>query len=138
MPADRETTGRAAPGRLAILYDGGCQICRVMVDRIRAFDNSGALDMLDLHDLGVRSAFAGLEFARLMEQLHAVDEHGRVFRGARAVNEILRRQRGIIRLFALLWHVPGYARLADWQYRRVARSRYRDALGRVVHPEGWR
>jgi len=138
MAPDGETIGRASPGRLAILYDGGCGMCRDMIDKVRAFDNSGALDMLDLHDPAVQAEFAGLEYDRMMEELHAVDEHGQVYRGARAVNEILRRQHGIIGMLSLLWYVPGYARLADWQYKRIAGSRYRDAPGRPFGSEDGR
>ena len=68
----------------------------------------------------------------LLEELHAVDESGRVYRGARAINEILRRQRGLKGYLAYLWYIPGYAWLADRQYKRIAASRYqRDASGRL-------
>src|SRR5581483_10125926 len=92
---------------------------------VRHFDSSGRIDALDLHDPSVRAAFPGLGVERLMQELHAVDDRGRVFRGARAVNEILRRQRGFVGLLAYLWYVPGYAWLADRQYRRIAAARYR-------------
>src|ERR1700730_16107154 len=116
-----ETSGRAAPGRLAVLYDAHCEVCRAMLQAVREFDNSGEIDALDLHDGAVSMSFPGLVRERLMRELHAVDDRGRVFRGARAVNEILRRQSGFAGLLAYLWYVPGYPWLADRQYKRIAR-----------------
>ena len=96
-----------------------------MLQAVRHFDSSGRIDALDLHDKSVRAAFPELDAERLMQELHAVDDQGRVFRGARAVNEILRRQSGFVGLLAYLWYVPGYAWLADRQYKRIAAARYR-------------
>jgi len=126
------SVGKASPGKLAILYDGSCQMCRASLDGIRQFDNSGQIAPLDLHHEEVRAQFPELKQENLLEELHAVDESGRVFRGARAINEILRRQRGLKGYLAYLWYVPGYAWLADRQYKRIAASRYaRDARGRL-------
>ena len=124
--------GKASPGKLAILYDGSCEMCRASIDGIRQFDNSGAIEPLDLHHEEVRAQFPELKLEKLLEELHAVDESGRVYRGARAINEILRRQNGLKGYLAYLWYVPGYAWLADRQYKRIAASRYaRDAQGRL-------
>ncbi|MGH7813445.1 MAG: thiol-disulfide oxidoreductase DCC family protein [Candidatus Binataceae bacterium] len=125
-------TGKAAPGRLAILYDGGCEMCRTALDGIRTFDNSGLIDAIDLNSEAAREHFPDLTREHLLEELHAVDGHGRVFRGARAINEVLRRQHGWKGLIAYLWYVPGYAWLADRQYKRISSTRHRrDALGRL-------
>ena len=124
--------GKASPGKLAILYDGACDMCRASVDGIRQFDNSGQMEPLDLQDAPARAKFPELKMERLLEELHAVDDSGRVYRGARAINEILRRQRGLKGFLAYFWYVPGYAWLADRQYKRIAASRYqRDAQGRL-------
>jgi predicted DCC family thiol-disulfide oxidoreductase YuxK len=136
MSADADeqaaSVGKASAGKLAILYDGSCEMCRASLDGIRQFDNSGNMEPLDLHREEVRAQFPDLKLENLLEELHAVDEHGRVFRGARAINEILRRQHGLKGYFAYLWYVPGYAWLADRQYKRIAASRYsRDANGRL-------
>jgi len=116
--------GKASPGKLKILYDGSCEICRAGIEGIRQFDNSGAIEPLDLHREEVRAQFPELKLENLLEELHAVDESGRVYRGARAINEILRRQRGLRGYLAYLWYIPPYAWLADWQYKRIAASRY--------------
>ncbi len=135
-PSANETSGRARPGRLAVLYDGACELCRTMLQAVRQFDNSGQIDALDLHDHSVRAGFPGLDSEHLMRELHAVDDQGRVFRGARAVNEVLRRQSGFVGLLAYLWYVPGYAWLADRQYKRIAAARYRHQPKRAVEPSG--
>jgi len=134
MVADEqaESIGRSSPGKLAILYDGSCEMCRASLDGIRQFDNSGKMEPLDLHDEEVRAKFPELKIENLLEELHAVDESGRVYRGARAINEILRRQNGLKGYLAYLWYIPGYAWFADRQYKRIAASRYqRDASGRM-------
>ena len=124
--------GKASRGMLAILYDGGCDMCRTSLKAIERFDVSGKLEPIDLHEPEVRAKFPDLEIKDLLEELHAVDDQGNVFRGARAINEILRIQPGIRGWLAYAWYIPGYARLADWQYKRIARSRYlRDASGRI-------
>jgi len=126
------SVGKASPGKLAILYDGSCEMCRASLDGIRHFDNSGQIEPLDLHHDDVGAKFPDLRRENLLEELHVVDETGRVFRGARAINEILRRQNGLKGYLAYLWYVPGYAWLADRQYKRIASSRYaRDAHGRL-------
>ncbi len=137
MPDSAPTriAAKASPGKLAILYDGSCEMCRASVAGIRHFDNSGCIEPLDLQDPGARAQFPGLRLEDMLVELHAVDEHGQVFRGARAINEILRRQTGLRGWLAYLWYVPGYAWLADRQYKRIAATRYeRDAHGRINTP----
>src|SRR5882762_955414 len=127
--------GKASAGKLAILYDGSCDMCRASVDGINQFDNSGLIEPLDLIDPDARAKFPDLKLEHLIEELHAVDDRGRVYRGARAINEILRRQHGLKGLLAYLWYVPMFAWLADRQYKRIAATRYdRDASGRIKTP----
>ena len=123
---------KATRGSLAILYDGGCEMCRTSVAAIERFDSSGKIELLDLHDPEIRANFPSFEMKDLLEELHAVDDQGTVYRGARAINEILRRQPGIKGWLAYAWYIPGYAWLADRQYKRIAASRYlRDASGKL-------
>jgi predicted DCC family thiol-disulfide oxidoreductase YuxK len=136
MPAEIKSAetdlGRASPGKLAILYDGDCELCRASIAAIRDFDASGRIEALDVRVEESRTRFGQIEPSDLLEQLHAVDDRGRIWRGARAINEILRRQPGVRGWLAYAWYVPGYAWLAEWQYRRIASSRYeRDAHGRL-------
>lgn len=130
MPA--ASSGKASPGKLAVLYDGSCEMCVASIAKLNRFDNSGALEMLDLDDKRARTEFPALKREDLVRELHIVDDGGRVFRGARAINEILGRQHGVRKLLSYLWYVPGYAWLADRQYKKIAASRYdRDADGRL-------
>jgi predicted DCC family thiol-disulfide oxidoreductase YuxK len=124
--------GKATRGMLAILYDGGCEMCRTSVQAIERFDSSGTIEPIDLHDPDARAKFPSLEMKDLLDELHAVDDQGVVYRGARAINEILRRQPGIKGWLAYAWYIPGYAWLAERQYKRIAASRYqRDASGQL-------
>ncbi len=127
--------GKASAGKLAILYDGSCEMCRASVDGIKQFDNSGLIEPLDLNDPDARAKFPDLKLENLLEELHAVDDEGHVYRGARAINEILRLQRRLKGYLAYLWYIPGYAWMADRQYKRIAASRFaRDARGKLKAP----
>jgi predicted DCC family thiol-disulfide oxidoreductase YuxK len=107
-------------------------MCIEGVNQACRFDNTGNLEPVDLFDPDVRARFPDLKLENLVEELHAVDDSGRVYRGARAVNEIVRRQNGLRSRLAYLWYIPGYAWLAHRQYKRIAASRYeRDAAGRL-------
>src|SRR5260370_27208484 len=93
--AQSAVPGKASAGKLAILYDGSCDMCRASVDGINQFDNSGLIEPFDLNDQDVRAKFPDLKLEKLLEELHAADDHGRVYRGASARSEILRRLRGL-------------------------------------------
>jgi predicted DCC family thiol-disulfide oxidoreductase YuxK len=135
LPSIQPCEGRAGAGRIAVIYDGDCNLCRISVEAVRMFDNSDAIDLFNLHDPAVREQFPTLTVQALMEELHVVDDRGRVMRGARAVNEVLRRQHGMRGWLAYLWYIPGYAWLADRQYKMIARSRYGlDCEGRPIKP----
>ena len=130
--AAERSVGKAARGKLALLYDGSCAMCTEGVNQMCRFDNTGNLEPIDLFDPAVHARFSDLKLENLVKELHAVDDSGRVYRGARAVNEILRRQNGPRSWLAYLWYIPGFAWLAERQYQRIAASRYeRNAAGRL-------
>jgi predicted DCC family thiol-disulfide oxidoreductase YuxK len=129
---DQPAEGTASSGKLALLIDGACSMCRTGVEAIRQYDNSLALEVFDLQNPADRERFPQFRPEDLLEELHAVDDRGRVYRGARAINEVLRRQSGVKGWLAYLWYVPGFAWIADRQYQRIAATRYeRDAHGRL-------
>src|ERR1700720_3376606 len=103
------SNGKATRGMLAILDDGACEMCRTSVQAIEKFDTSGKIEPIDLHIPEARAKFPLLEMKDLLEELHAVDDQGAVYRGARAINEILRRQPGLRGWLAYAWYIPGYA-----------------------------
>jgi len=117
---------RASLGKLAILYDGGCAMCRDVAAGVLCYDNTRTLELLDANEPAARAQFAEFRLDDLLYELHVIDDHGRVYRGARAVNEILRRQAGLRSLFAYLWYLPGFAWIADRQYKAIAGRRYRN------------
>ncbi|HVN89821.1 MAG TPA: DUF393 domain-containing protein [Candidatus Binataceae bacterium] len=123
-PEVSSPVGRARPGRLAVLYDGTCGMCRASAEIVRTFDNSDKIDLMNFNDDELRAQFPEIKVDALMDELHVIDDRGNVWCGARAVNEILRYQRGIRGMLAWLWYLPGFALLADWQYKRIAASRY--------------
>jgi len=116
--------GTASPGKLAILIDGACEMCRTGAEAVRHYDQSMVIEIFDLQNPAHRERFPQFKLDELLEELHAVDDQGRVYRGARAINEVLRRQRGPTGWLAYLWYLPGFPRLADWQYKRMAATRY--------------
>jgi len=118
---------QASAGKLAVLYDGGCEMCRHVAAGILRYDNTESLELFDANDLAARGHFPELKLEDLLYELHVIDDRGRVYRGARAVNEILRRQAGLRSMLAYLWYVPGYAWIADLQYKVIAGNRKRDA-----------
>ncbi|HVB82161.1 MAG TPA: DUF393 domain-containing protein [Candidatus Binataceae bacterium] len=119
-------TAHASPAKLAVLYDGGCEMCRNVAAGVLRYDNSESLELFDANAPAARAQFPELALDALLYELHVVDDRGRVYRGARAVNEILRRQAGLRSLFAYLWYLPGYAWIADRQYKAIAGRRYRN------------
>jgi len=124
QPEASAAIGRARPGRLAVLYDGACEMCRASAEIVRTFDNSEKIDLLNFHDDDLRVHFPEIKLDALMDELHVVDDRGNLWRGARAVNQILRYQNGVRGMLAWLWYLPGFPWLADWQYKRIAASRY--------------
>jgi len=125
--------GTASPGKLAILIDGACDMCRSGAEAVRRYDRSMAIEIFDLQDPAHREHFPQFKLDELLEELHAVDDRGRVYRGARAINQVLRHQRGIAGWLAYLWYVPGFPWLADRQYQRIAATRYeRDGHSRRI------
>jgi predicted DCC family thiol-disulfide oxidoreductase YuxK len=100
-------------------------MCRNVAAGVLRYDNTDALELLDANEPAARAQFPELKLDDLLYELHVIDDRGRVYRGARAVNEILRRQAGMRSLIAYLWYLPGYAWLADRQYKAIAGRRYR-------------
>lgn len=121
----RRIAAHASPGKLAVLHDGGCEMCRNVAAGIVRYDNTESLELFDANEPAARAHFPELRLDDLLYELHVVDDCGRVYRGARAVNEILRRQAGLRSLLAYLWYLPGYAWVADRQYKAIAGGRYR-------------
>ena len=98
-----------------------------------AFAPSDRIEAIDLQDPGVAQRFPDFRPEDLLREIHAVDDTGRVWRGAGAIREALSRQSGLARAISWLWRFPGFERLADYQYRRIAAARRRDNPGGQPH-----
>lgn len=89
------------------------------------------IEALDLQSPLVQERFPDFRQSELLREIHAVDDAGRVWRGADALREALSRQDGVARTLSWLWCIPGFDSLADRIYQRLAASRRRD----VASPE---
>ena len=78
--------------------------------------------MIPFQEPNLESRFPGISREQCWEELHLIDEGGKVFRGAAAVRETLTRLSGSS-LIALPIRVPGGMWIAHGVYRWVARNR---------------
>ena len=69
---------------LTVLYDGGCNLCRASVARVRRMDPRGRIELLDLHDASVPARFPQVDLDEAKRLMQAVDPHGRVYSGVDA------------------------------------------------------
>lgn len=60
-----------------------------------------------------------------MEAAWYVDETGRAFRGAAAINTALGMLGGVFALVSILYRLPGFRQIEDAAYAWVARNRHR-------------
>lgn len=82
-----------ATERATLIYDGSCGLCRDAVALVRHWDRDGALDTVPFQD-DARIAPLGVPLPALAAAMHLVLPDGRVFAGADAAPEILRRLPG--------------------------------------------
>ena len=77
--------------RATLIYSETCAFCRRWVERVQRWDRYGNLDYLPFQspELGTRFPQVSLDACR--QRMHFVDEDGRVFAGAAAGREVLRR-----------------------------------------------
>ena len=107
-----------------MLYDGGCNLCRASVARVRRMDPRARIDLLDLHDANVAARFPQVNFDEATRLMQAVDLRGRVYSGADAWARVGLALPGW-KLVAWLLLVPGIHFVAQHLYAWVARNRYR-------------
>lgn len=118
----------------SLLYDGACPVCVSLVERVRRWDRLGALEFLPIGDPEASRLFPELSSEALQESLHLVGPGGRVWRGARAVEELTR----ILppwRWAAPLFRIPLARPLAARVYRWVALNRFRLGCAGPCVPE---
>lgn len=96
-----------------------------MSRRVRRRDSRGALELVPFQADDLETRFPMVTRDACERELHVIDEHGRVHRGARAAAEVARR-------LGLGWRIAGSAIayppllwLAMLGYRWIARNRHR-------------
>jgi predicted DCC family thiol-disulfide oxidoreductase YuxK len=109
---------------LTVLYDGTCALCRASVARVRRIDPRGRIELMDLHDDGVRARFPQVNLDEAMRLMQAVDRNGRVYSGVDGWARIGLALPGW-NLLAWLLLVPGIRFVAQRIYAWIARNRYR-------------
>jgi len=102
-----------------LIYDGGCELCRRWVARLKRLDRRDAIRPVPLQDPAA-SDLSGRGADQLRMAVHFVRPDGEVFAGAAAVREAARYLRGgplVLGVAAL----PGVMPLAERFYGWVAR-----------------
>ena len=90
------------------------------------------MEPLDLHHEEVRAQFPDLKLENLLEELHAVDESGRVFVAPEQSTKYCDGSGGSKATSRTCGTSRAMRGLADRQYKRIAASRYgRDSRGRL-------
>lgn len=108
--------------RATLIYDGECGLCRQCVDLVTAWDREHRLSVVPFQDEAAVARF-GLALPALAAAMHLVLPDGRVYAGADAAPEILRRLPGK-RWLAGVFRVPGVLPLARRIYARIAARRH--------------
>ena len=115
--------------RAALLYDGGCGVCRWCAAAVLTLDRRRRLRPVAIRSDEGERLLAGLDGATRLGSWHLVGEDGVRFSAGAAVAPLLRLLPGGGPPAAVAERAPGPVEAA---YRAVAARR--GALGRLVHP----
>jgi predicted DCC family thiol-disulfide oxidoreductase YuxK len=127
MPADR--------GRLTVLYDADCGVCRLTVRALRSLDWGRRLSFMPLQRFEATAAGDPTQ-AQLLRALHVRDDGGRWQRAGDAMLRIAGMIPVLVPL-ALVGRLPGMSGPVEAAYRLVADNRNRisrilDSIVRVI------
>src|SRR5262249_34989549 len=111
----RRVTG-PMPGRLTVLYDAGCPMCRAARRWLAGRAQLVPLDFVEAGSAAARRRFPGLDHARTLAEVTVVADTGAVYAGDSA-------------WLVCLWALDGYRALA----LRLASPRMRPLARPVVH-----
>ena len=104
-----------APGRLTVLYDGGCPLCRAACRWLAGRAQLVPLEFVEAGSTTARRRFPGLDHSRTLAEVTVVADTGAVYSGDSA-------------WLVCLWALDGYRSLA----MRLASPRLRPLARRVV------
>ncbi|HXL72674.1 MAG TPA: DUF393 domain-containing protein [bacterium] len=110
------------PLKPLLLFDGDCGFCRKWVGRWKAL--TGDRVFYEPYQEAA-SRFPEIDPRRFTQSVQLVQPDGEVLQGAEAVFKSLE---SVIYLRWLIWsygRVPGFTRLSEWFYRKVAENRGR-------------
>ncbi len=117
------------PLKPVLLWDGDCSFCRQWVARWqRAFGDR--VETAPWQQAAAR--FPEIPLERFRRAVQLLEPDGRLSEGAEAVFRALARAPRGGWALGLYLHLPGFAAVSEWCYRRVAR--HRNGLARVT---GW-
>ena len=108
------------PGKIHIYYDGVCNLCSGVMDKI---DKSSKAQTFEMNDVTRGQLPPGKSFEQSMRDMHVVDEKGNVYAGAQAVLKIFEQYPHLAWL-APIGRLPGMNFIAAGLYRIVAVTRY--------------
>lgn len=115
-------TPRARAESATLIYDGECGICRRAMELVTRWDREHRIARVPFQD-GAAVAQFGVPLPALAAAMHLVLADGRVFAGADALPEILRRLPGKAWM-AAPFGLPGVRPLARRIYRWIAERRH--------------
>ena len=113
---------------MTVIYDGDCGVCTRLAHALQRLDTRGTFEVLTSQAPGVPDRFPWIPPGAYRDSLQLVEEGGRTWQGAAAVERILDllpRGRWITWVFSLPFARP----LAERFYRWFARNRYRLGCG---------
>lgn len=110
---------------LRVFYDGACSVCSREIEHYARLDREGRLIPMDISAADFDPQPYGISLERFMDELHAIDAQGRVYRGVESFWAIWQAFPNST-LFGLLGRVirlPLINPLARLGYRIFARMR---------------
>lgn len=107
-----------------LIFDGDCAFCTQTANFVRRLNTHGRMEVMPWQTAGLLARF-GLTEAQCQTAVQFVDEQGKIFSGAGAANQTLKRLGGAWRVASGLYALPGFHQLEDAAYAWVARNRYR-------------
>ncbi|GAB6047064.1 hypothetical protein JCM19379_08880 [Methyloparacoccus murrellii] len=120
---------RTPAPRLTVFYDQDCPLCNRTAIFVEHFDLRRAVDFRGLQSHAhAFPALAGIPETTLLNDLYALDRHGRLTAGIDTYLQIL-GQLGYTAPLAWIMRLPGIYQLARASYRRIADQRERLPCG---------
>lgn len=113
-----------AGGRLTVLYDGACPLCRREIAHYQRLDRHSRMLWLDIGNQPELLGDSGIDHREALAYFHTIGPDGRLYPGASGFAAIwsrLPRYRWLARFCRL----PGVLPVLEWLYRRFAALRAR-------------